>query len=596
MQTHDLQQGTPEWHAYRRNHFNASDAPAMMGISPYMTRDQLVHQLATGLTAEVDEATGRRFADGHRFEALARPLAAKIIGEAIYPVTGSSGKLSASFDGLTMDECAGFEHKSINQALRDAMRPGVKGNELPLPYRVQMEQQCLVSGAERVLFMASKWDDFDELLEERHCWYLPDLELRAQIVAGWDQLEKDVAAYTPVEVLDKAAPVGRSPDQLPALRAAVSGELVLESNIKEWETAALAYINDVRNHELKTDEDFANADAAARWCESSKTTLEGLKANLMGSTGDVNTVVGTIDRIAAELDKTRLAFTKQITARKAARKEELLVEFQTLMGDYLRSLNKRLGRDYMPQIQADFAGAIYGKKNFDSMRSALNTVLANSKIAANDAADRIQANLGTLELLAEGKAFLFNDLAQLVNKPSDDFTAVVKSRIAEHQAEQQRKEDEQRERIRAEEQAKAETAAREKLVAEQAEVERKRQADLQEQQKTAGAAGAAGATAPEAPLQPGPAAAALTHTQVVQQMPASVRQAMAPKPKAGPPTLLLGEITSRLGFNVTSAFLASLGYEATTVKASKLYHEADFSRICDAIKAHIDEVKELQPA
>ena len=75
MKIHSLIQGTPEWRAHRTNHFNASDAPAMMGCSPYETRTQLLHRLKTGVGPEVDAATQRRFEDGHRFEALARPLA-----------------------------------------------------------------------------------------------------------------------------------------------------------------------------------------------------------------------------------------------------------------------------------------------------------------------------------------------------------------------------------------------------------------------------------------------------------------------------------------------------------------------------------------
>ena len=103
MITHELAQGSPEWHAHRAQHFNASDAPAMMGCSPYKTRAQLVRELATGVAAEVDAATQRRFDAGHRFEELARPLAEQIIGEELYPCVGTDGKLSASFDGLTMD-------------------------------------------------------------------------------------------------------------------------------------------------------------------------------------------------------------------------------------------------------------------------------------------------------------------------------------------------------------------------------------------------------------------------------------------------------------------------------------------------------------
>ena len=101
MKTHNLTQGSPEWLAYRATHFNASDAPAMLGCSPHKTRTELMHEMHTGLTPEVDAATQRIFDDGHRFEALARPLAEAIIGEELYPVVGSLGKLSASFDFLS---------------------------------------------------------------------------------------------------------------------------------------------------------------------------------------------------------------------------------------------------------------------------------------------------------------------------------------------------------------------------------------------------------------------------------------------------------------------------------------------------------------
>lgn len=88
---------------------------------------------------------------------------------------------------------------------------------------------------------------------------------------------------------------------------------------------------------------------------------------------------------------------------------------------------------------------------------------------------------------------------------------------------------------------------------------------------------------------PSPAADAVTHEGVMAVTPVSVRKAMT---KKADPTLALGEISTRLGFNVTSAFLATLGFEATTVKAAKLYHSDDFPAICEAIKTHISEVQD----
>ena len=127
MTVHDVQQGSPEWHALRAQHFCASEAAAMMGVSPYMTRSELLRQKATGIIPEVDAATQRRFDDGHATEAAFRPVVERIIGEDLYPVVGTleyTGlPLLASFDGLTMDWQTGYEHKRINNDLR-ALRDG----------------------------------------------------------------------------------------------------------------------------------------------------------------------------------------------------------------------------------------------------------------------------------------------------------------------------------------------------------------------------------------------------------------------------------------------------------------------------------------
>ena len=47
--THDCAQGSAEWHALRARHFTASEASAMLGVSKYQTRDELLHQKHTGL-------------------------------------------------------------------------------------------------------------------------------------------------------------------------------------------------------------------------------------------------------------------------------------------------------------------------------------------------------------------------------------------------------------------------------------------------------------------------------------------------------------------------------------------------------------------
>ena len=82
------------------------------------------------------------------------------------------------------------------------MQDGCDGSNLPLHYRVQMEQQLAVSGAERVLFVASAWrwdSDAEAYLptEMRHCWYASDPALRKQVIESWSVIIEDAAAYQP---------------------------------------------------------------------------------------------------------------------------------------------------------------------------------------------------------------------------------------------------------------------------------------------------------------------------------------------------------------------------------------------------------------
>ena len=124
-----VKQGTPEWLQARAKRFNASEAPAMMGVSSYMTRTELLRQKATGIVPEVDAATQRRFDDGHAAEAAARPLVEAMIGMTLIPsvATDDSGKFLASMDGVDVSDdfvslacTVGFEHKLWNAEIAAA--------------------------------------------------------------------------------------------------------------------------------------------------------------------------------------------------------------------------------------------------------------------------------------------------------------------------------------------------------------------------------------------------------------------------------------------------------------------------------------------
>ena len=601
MKIHDLIQGSPEWLAYRATHFNASDAPAMMGVSPYKTRAELLRELHTGVAAEVDAGQQKRFDNGHRAEALARPLAEQIVGEDLYPVTGSEGRQSASFDGLTMAETEGFEHKALNAELMaafDLMLREQFGDDaadcrfLPIHHRIQMEQQLHISGAERILFMASEWTADGELVEERHCWYYPDAELRAQILRGWDQFAADLAAYT-LPPSAAPAPVGKAPDLLPALRIEVTGA-VTASNLAEFKATALATIRAV-NRTLKTDQDFADADKAVKWCADVESRLKAAKEHALSQTADIEALFRALDEIGAEAKAVRLDLDKLVTRRKTEVKEEAVAKARRALDEHVASLNAEIAPMRVTVGPVDFAGAIKGLRSIASMQDALDTALAGGKIAADTAARVVRGNVATFQAEAAGFEFLFADLGQLVHKAADDFKAVVSSRIATHkaaEAEKARKAAEaEAQRIAAAEQrAREQEAAR---IAAEAAAQAQAAARITEGQH------------PQQVLKAEPATADATDRGTAANVSPrggamGAGQAAAAAPAGDEPaTLKLGDICGRLGFTVTAAFVGdTLHIRPAKTEGNRpgLYTERQFALICQQLQSHVSAMAELYAA
>ncbi|MGB3882035.1 MAG: YqaJ viral recombinase family protein [Diaphorobacter nitroreducens] len=633
MQTHDLIQGSPEWQAYRRNHFNASDAPAMLGCSPYKQRDSLLREMATGIGEEVDEATQRRFDAGHRFEANARKLAEELLGEDLFPVVGSEGRYSASLDGLTMLGEICWEHKTLNAQLREAFadmltcppkhRERSGGKSLPLHYRAQLEQQLMVSGAGKCLFTASRWADDGTLLEAEHCWYYPDPELRARIVAGWEQFAADLTAYVPEA--PKAAPVVAAPQEtLPAVSVRVDGHLAIVSNLTAYGALLRNFIERIPT-EPSTDQEFADTEAACKRLKRVEEELESAEDHALAQLADVNAMRQLVKEYRELARATRLQREKLVTLRKDLIRSEVVAYGQKALAAHISALTARLGKPYMPEVPADFAGAIKGKRTVDSLRDAVNTELARAKIAANEIADRIQRNLTTLRELASEHAFLFADTATIVLKTPDDLTVLVKSRIAEHTAKEAARLEAERERIAAEERRKAEAAAeaeRTRIRAEEqakaqaearVEQERQRQADREareeaiqaERDAQAGIAEARAADTLPAPLLDDLSSLAsdlkndvVSSIDARQAISAAQRSASVAQPESsGTANLLIGAINAQLGYVVNAAFLAQLGFHPVRADgARRFYRDSDLPLIGRAIAQHTLHVTQPQEA
>lgn len=570
MKIINLIQGTPEWHAHRAQHHNASDAPAMMGCSPYKTRAQLLREVATGISQDVDPATQRRFDDGHRYEELARPLAEQIIGEELFPVTVTDGKLSASLDGLTMAGYIAFEHKTLNDELRrffdaidlidaDGKVPAEAVHEMmPLTYQVQMEQQLHVSRASSTLFMASKWNG-NELLEERYCWYESNPELRAKIIAGWEQFEADVAAYVP-EAAPAPVATGRAPEALPALTIQVTG-MVTASNLAEFKASALSVLEGI-NRNLQNDDDFANAEQTVKWCKAVEDRIEATKDQVLGQTADIDAVFRTLDEVSGDTRRIRLELDRLVKAEKENRKVEIVQKARATYAVHEDALKTETNNVWINLPAPDFAGAIKGKRTLSSMQDEVDTVLANAKIAANESARHIRAALACLTQETEGHKHLFPDFRDFIAKPIDDIRALVRGRIAEHQQREAQLQEAERERIRAEEQAKLQREQQE----EAARIEREQRAAApQPVEQIPANVPVVGAAAPASAVTP-----------VVAQVSAP------PAVVASTARIKLGQINTAIApLSITADGLASLGFQpVATERSAKLYASDDLQAIC----------------
>lgn len=454
MQTHNLEQGSNEWHQFRLDHLGSSEAAAMLGISKNVTRTELLHMKKTGIAKEFSDWFQERILDrGHEVEAKARVIVERAIGEDLYPVTCSEGVYSASCDGLTMLEDTAFEHKQWNEELAASVRNGV----LPEEYQPQCQQIMMVTGAGRVIFTVS--DGTEERMERMEV--TPDPEWFDRIRAGWAQFQKDLDAYQPEEKKPEA--VGRVPDTLPALRIEVTG-MVTASNLSEFKETALAVFRGI-NTDLQTDQDFADAEKAVKFCKDAEERLDAAKQHALSQTASIDELFRTVDSIKEEARTVRLKLDKLITAEKANRKGEIVSKASAELVDHIANLNDRIGGMWMPRSTVNFGDAIKGLKSLESMKDKVSTALANAKIEANATADLIEMNHKTVEDMS-----LFPDFAQVCTKSPEDFSALLAMRIGQRKEAEEKRLDAERERIRREEEAKARAAA-------EAEARAKRQED-----------------------------------------------------------------------------------------------------------------------
>lgn len=417
MKIHNLEQGSQSWHDFRASHFCASESAAMLGLSQYMTRTKLLHLKKTGEKPAASAVQQAIFDNGHRVEALARPLVESMISEELFPAVCSDGRLSVSCDGLTLSGEIAFEHKQWNQALAALVAAGT----VPDSHMPQCQQVLMITGAHRLIFVCSD----GTRANWAQCEVKPDSAWFDRIRAGWAQFELDLAAYThePATV----APAGHAPEALPELVIQLTG-MVNASNLNSFKKHALGVFESIST-DLSTDQDFADAEKTSKWCGAVEKKLELAKEQALAQTASIAELFAVIDELKEEARQKRLALEKLVKTRKESIKTELVGAAEKKWAELLNGLQSEFGSVKLVTDAPQFSNKIKGLRTIDSIKDALATEIANSAIEATKAATELREKLAFFEDYKQ-HSMIFMDLQALVAKPIGDFKMTVSARVA----------------------------------------------------------------------------------------------------------------------------------------------------------------------
>lgn len=485
MQTHNLIQGSQQWHEFRSKHFGASEAAAMLGLSKQLSRNDLLLYKKTGKYKEYSDFVQKNILDyGHEVEALAREIIESEMNDELYPVTCSDGMmLSASCDGLTIDGKVAFEHKQYNSELVDFI---IENQSLPETHMPQCQQILMVTGAKRVIFVCSDGTKNNRVVIDVY----PDKSWFDRIAKGWEQFSRDLEIFEPRELAEKPEPAAIM--QLPALSIQIKGEVTV-SNLPQFKAAAETFIAGI-NTDLQTDKDFVNAEATVKFCDETEKKLESAKAAATGQTASIDELMRTIDFIKESIRSKRLTLEKLVKTQKETIKNKIVEDGFFLCEKHADSIHDEFKQIHFLQIctnnilsKKNLEAACKNKRTLASLHNAVDAEVAAIKIELDDLARVIRKNITHLpEDLS-----LFRDLQSIITKPEDDFKLLVESRLAEHKRRQEEEKQSAEAAIKAaEDQAKRKyeeaaelaiseaKAAAEKAQAEKLAAEEKAKSDL----------------------------------------------------------------------------------------------------------------------
>lgn len=177
IQRIELEQGSPEWHAWRSTVGGASYAGAVLGISPHYPHNPAeLYDVMTGRSQVYVNSAMRR---GTAMEAEVRQRYEAAMGGAFPPACYQRWRLGASLDGRRGD--VGAEIKMPAKGPESELWQGAASGQIPDSIMAQIQQQIWVAGLSRSnLIVGTDSQDLDQVVCVQ-----PSEEWQERILAAW---------------------------------------------------------------------------------------------------------------------------------------------------------------------------------------------------------------------------------------------------------------------------------------------------------------------------------------------------------------------------------------------------------------------------
>lgn len=198
---------------------------------------------------------------------------------------------------------------------------------------------------------------------------------------------------------------------IPDLKFEAKGELS-NDNVELFASSIREVLENI-NTDLKTDEDFAEAETVKKTLADVEKRTRAATEKAMSQLGEISERMDTLKCVSAEMQGVRLDLDKKIKARKAEIKQEMLTEAR-------ESINAQpLAQEWCDRLDS----AMAGKRNFDSMQKALREVVDDANKSL-DLADEELTNY------SKDHPSIAPDWAQLRQKPFEVVQSTLQNRYA----------------------------------------------------------------------------------------------------------------------------------------------------------------------